>query len=514
MPSGAARRLTAAALPVAAVAFAWASLASVAASRSRSSRSPRPRCLASLPTRLRSRVAVAVLVLLGLTVAVAGATPAAVRDVVRRGAAGHLRGGTAVRRRRASRAPRARPPGRCGVLPRHRGHGRQPAVRRRRRHRGRGRLGGDDPARPEHGRDGRARAARRAVAGGRRRRPRSARARSRRCGRWPVSSWPRRWRPAPGRGPRSPRSTGRAGICSASRAPGERWRSSGARTTAASTSRPRRRRCCGSRRRAVPSTGGRRPSTASPATAGSSRSTRRRAAPAQTGRSPGPAAPAAAASRAGWVKQEVEVRALVDDHVIAAGAADGDRRRRRPADPLLSAAASCWPSGGRRADAPLHGLELRAGADARRARALAAGLPATRSRATSTSGARSCRRSGHRGRAAAVSAIFDDDRYQQLWPYEALWREARRLTAKSRSPVRGDDPDRALAALGRRVQLRRAPAAAAGAAAARRLPRADEARLLPAVRRDDGADAALPRDPGPRRRRLHERDVEGRRAGR
>ena len=85
MPSGAARRLTAAVLPVAAVAFAWASLASP----------PRPvsfvavaaaTLLASLPSRLRSRVAVAVLVLLGLTVAVAGATPAAVREVVRRGA--------------------------------------------------------------------------------------------------------------------------------------------------------------------------------------------------------------------------------------------------------------------------------------------------------------------------------------------------------------------------------------------------------------------------------------------
>ena len=42
-------------------------------------------------------------------------------------------------------------------------------------------------------------------------------------------------------------------------------------------------------------------------------------------------------------------------------------------------------------------------------------------------------------------------------------------------------------------------------AAARRLRRADEGRVLPALRRGDDAHAALPRDPGPRRRRLHAR---------
>ena len=41
---------------------------------------------------------------------------------------------------------------------------------------------------------------------------------------------------------------------------------------------------------------------------------------------------------------------------------------------------------------------------------------------------------GAPGRAAAVSGIFADDLYQQLWAYEPMWREASRLTAKARSP--------------------------------------------------------------------------------
>ena len=41
---------------------------------------------------------------------------------------------------------------------------------------------------------------------------------------------------------------------------------------------------------------------------------------------------------------------------------------------------------------------------------------------------------GAPGRAAAVSGIFQDDLYQQLWAYEPMWREASRLTAKARSP--------------------------------------------------------------------------------
>ena len=93
-----------------------------------------------------------------------------------------------------------------------------------------------------------------------------------------------------------------------------------------------------------------------------------------------------------------------------------------------------------------------------------------------------------------------------------MWREARRLTAEARSPVRGDGHDRALAPLGRRLRLRRASAGAAPAC--RRSSTSSQrtqARVLPAVRGHDGADAPLSRDSRPRRGRLHERHVEGRR---
>ena len=76
--------------------------------------------------------------------------------------------------------------------------------------------------------------------------------------------------------------------------------------------------------------------------------------------------------------------------------------------------------------------------------------------------------------------------------------------------VRGDAAARALVPARRQLPLRGA-AAAGGGTAARRLRRADAGRLLPALRRRDGADAADDRDPRARRRRLHRRDVEGRR---
>ena len=53
-----------------------------------------------------------------------------------------------------------------------------------------------------------------------------------------------------------------------------------------------------------------------------------------------------------------------------------------------------------------------------------------------------------------------------------------------------------------------------GCAAARALRRRRQARLLPALRRRDGADAADARHPGPRRRRVHQRHLRGRRLDR
>ena len=203
------------------------------------------------------------------------------------------------------------------------------------------------------------------------------------------------------------------------------------------------------------------------------------------------------------------MRALVDDHVIAAGQPMEIAGAARRGIRYLSGGVMMAPGGARR-HAPLHRLELCTGAVPGVARQVASRVSARRWRAISTSAGRSCPAYGARGRAAAVSAIFDDDLYQQLWAYEPMWREAEPAHGQGAVAVRGHDHDRALAALGRRVRLRRASAGVRRGAAARRLPRPLEARLLPAVRRDDGADAPLPRDPGPGRRRVHERDVERR----
>ena len=166
--------------------------------------------------------------------------------------------------------------------------------------------------------------------------------------------------------------------------------------------------------------------------------------------------------------------------------------------------------GGPRRHAPLHRLELRARRRPRRRSSSL--LPRTRGRwrAISTSAAPSCRAYGAPGRAAAVSGIFARRSLPAAVGVRADVARGQPADGQGAVAVRGDDHDRALAALGRRVRLRRASAGRGRGAAARRLPRALEARLLPAVRRDDGADAPVPRDPGPRRRRVHERDVERR----
>ena len=66
---------------------------------------------------------------------------------------------------------------------------------------------------------------------------------------------------------------------------------------------------------------------------------------------------------------------------------------------------------------------------------------------------------------------------------------------------------RGVVPLERRVLLRRVTAGARRLAAARLLRDRDSTRVLPALRGRDGADAALPRDPGPSRRGLHHRSL-------
>lgn len=142
--------------------------------------------------------------------------------------------------------------------------------------------------------------------------------------------------------------------------------------------------------------------------------------------------PAAASTRAGWVKQDVSVKALVDDHVIAASQpmeidGIGDRGLR-----YLSGGVMVTPGGAstmRRysvwsyAPAPSPAALVRSPPQYPRSlwRYLDVGrtiVPAY----------------GVPGRAAAVSSIFDDDLYQETWAYEPMWTEARRITAKARSP--------------------------------------------------------------------------------
>jgi len=141
--------------------------------------------------------------------------------------------------------------------------------------------------------------------------------------------------------------------------------------------------------------------------------------------------PGAAAARAGWVKQEVDVRALVDDHVIAAAQpmeieASGAEIRVRSGGVMLAVGGlrgmrryTVWSY----APAPTPAALVRSPAV----------YPSSLSRYLDV-GRTIVPPYGTPGRATAVSAVFDNDLYQQLWPYEGVWREARRLTARSNSP--------------------------------------------------------------------------------
>ena len=89
--------------------------------------------------------------------------------------------------------------------------------------------------------------------------------------------------------------------------------------------------------------------------------------------------------------------------------------------------------------------------------------------------------------------------------------QAKRLRAGARTPYGAVVAIETWLRHHRRLRLRRVAAAAdRRPAAARPLRHRGQARLLPALRRRDGADAPLPRDPGARRRRLHERQARGR----
>jgi len=142
--------------------------------------------------------------------------------------------------------------------------------------------------------------------------------------------------------------------------------------------------------------------------------------------------PAGASSRRGWVKQEVEVRALIDDHIIAAGqpmqiAAGSDGRIRYLSGGVMRVSGrlgqmrryTVWSYTPRPTPAAL------VRSPPTYPRALARYLDVGRTVVPPF---------GSPGREAEISAVFHNDLYQQLWSYEKTWREAQRLTVKARSP--------------------------------------------------------------------------------
>ena len=227
-------------------------------------------------------------------------------------------------------------------------------------------------------------------------------------------------------------------------------------------------------------------------------------------------APPRAALEENWLEQRVEVRALVDDRLAAAGtpvALDSRRlgtvfrlsggvlRVRSPLsegqsyrvwsyapDPspaVLASSKPQYPTAARRY-LVVDGRLFPGFADPGREMASAScsrALPATRRL-----------RLG-----AASTCIFRCNRPSPA----SLYRRASDRRVPRQSLCSGARP-RVVVQAPRRLRLRRA-AAARGRRAARRLRDEDESRVLPALRGRDGADAAHARDPRSGRGRLHER---------
>jgi hypothetical protein len=145
-----------------------------------------------------------------------------------------------------------------------------------------------------------------------------------------------------------------------------------------------------------------------------------------------PLLPAAAYLRRNWVKQEVDVRALVDDHLTAASQPMEISASRERGIRYLSGGVMMAPGGigdMRRytvwSYAPTPSPASLVKSPPTYPRSLARYLDVGRTIVPAY---------GASGRTAAVAGIFQNDLYQQVWAYEPMWREASRLTAKARSP--------------------------------------------------------------------------------
>ena len=157
--------------------------------------------------------------------------------------------------------------------------------------------------------------------------------------------------------------------------------------------------------------------------------------------------PAAAARPRNWVKQEIEVRAVIDYHVIAAAQPVAIDTRSASSPRYLSGGVMLKSGGSGAlkrytvwsyAPTPTPDELVRSPAAYPRAllQYLDVGRPAT---PFGTYGGQtvvgpSTPPFGTPGRAAAVEAILADARHLTLLPYRTTWRDARRLTAGARSP--------------------------------------------------------------------------------
>ena len=205
----------------------------------------------------------------------------------------------------------------------------------------------------------------------------------------------------------------------------------GRAATAGSSFRRRREQCCGSPGRSAGSTGGRRRSTSSTPTAGSR--TRRRSRPAPRAASP---------------ERPALAHALAQPQYLDSPGRRGGRAprhpRRRATQPVALDAPSLGSvfhlsdglvrayNGIKRGQrytvysyAPRPGPSALARLEAEYPPALDRFLDIGRTRVDPF---------GVPGRDRLVDGLFKDDRYLALWPYQAMWQEARRLRADARTP--------------------------------------------------------------------------------
>ncbi len=221
--------------------------------------------------------------------------------------------------------------------------------------------------------------------------------------------------------------------------------------------------------------------------------------------------PQRARNRDGWIEQRIRVEALVDDHLAAAGTPVALDGRGLGTVFLLS-------GGVLRVRTPVgEGESYRvwsyAPDPAPRTLARApARYPFAASRFLEIDG-REFPAFGLPGREGVVRALFDDPSYAGFARHRPMYQVARRVAGRAHDALRSGARHRVVASPDGRLHLRRVATARAGRSA--RLVRdADEGRLLPALRRGDGRNAADARGSRPRRGRLHERHAGRRNVGR